>query len=620
MTQTKVLSRAEIEALGGTAQHIETQYGTLELNGYHQAADGTLTIDYSYVLTKAPEVVGADASDTIGVTATDRDGSTDGSSIAIKIVDDAPQAKDDGATIAEDSSTVSGNVLEDASSGATPGPDDVADTQGADGATVTDIASDKVPGNTPSDDGSGVLTIDGQYGTLEIHPDGSYTYALDNNNLAVQGLLTTESLTDTYTYTITDGDGDSSTATLTVTINGTDDGVTVAVPVDDAATTPDGVTTDQVVFESGLTEGSATNEADTQVNASFTVKALDGLSESGAITLSYQDVDGVTQTKVLSRAEIEALGGTAQHIETQYGTLELNGYHQAADGTLTIDYSYVLTKAPEVVGADASDTIGVTATDRDGSTDGSSIAIKIVDDAPQAKDDGATIAEDSSTVSGNVLEDASSGATPGPDDVADTQGADGATVTGIASENVEANEATEAGGVLTIDGQYGTLEIHPDGSYTYALDNNNLAVQGLLTTESLTDTYTYTITDGDGDSSTATLTITINGADDGVTVAVPVDDAATTPDGVTTDQVVFESGLAEGSATNGADTQVNASFTVKALDGLSESGAITLSYQDVDGVTQTKVLSRAEIEALGGTAQHIETQYGTLELNGYHQA
>ncbi|OWT53369.1 VCBS domain-containing protein, partial [Candidimonas nitroreducens] len=428
----------------------------------------------------------------------------------------------------------------------------------------------------------------------------------------------------TYTYTITDGDGDSSTATLTITINGADDGVMVDVPGNRAASTPDEVTTDQVVFESGLTEGSATNEADTQVNASFTVKALDGLSESGAITLSYQDVDGVTQTKVLSRAEVEALGGTAQHIETQYGTLDLNGYHQAADGTLTIDYSYVLTKAPEVAGTDVLDKIGVTAADRNGDVDDtSSIAIKIVDDAPQAHADASSITEDATeaTVSGNVLEDASSGATPGPDDVADTQGADGATVTGIISNNVPGNTADDSvSGELTIKGAYGTVVIHADGSYDYALDNNNLAVQGLLTTESLTDTYTYTITDGDGDSSTATLTITINGADDGVTVSVPVDDAATTPDGVTTDQVVFESGLAEGSATNGADTQVNASFTVKALDGLSESGAITLSYQDVDGVAQTKVLSRAEIEALGGTAQHIETQYGTLELNGYHQA
>ncbi|OWT53360.1 VCBS domain-containing protein, partial [Candidimonas nitroreducens] len=217
-----------------TAQHIETQYGTLELNGYHQAADGTLTIDYSYVLTKAPEVVGADASDTIGVTATDRDGSTDGSSIAIKIVDDAPQAHADVNSVREDAvdATVSGNVL--AASGASVG--DVADTQGADGATVTDIASNNVPGNTADDSVSGELTIKGAYGTVVIHADGSYDYTLDNSNLAVQGLTPDGgSLTDTYTYTITDGDGDSSTATLTITINGADDGVMVDVPGNRAA-------------------------------------------------------------------------------------------------------------------------------------------------------------------------------------------------------------------------------------------------------------------------------------------------------------------------------------------------------------------------------------------------
>src|SRR3546814_4631300 len=65
---------------------------------------------------------------------------------------------------------------------------------------------------------------------------------------------------------------------------------------------------------------------------------------------------------------------------------------------------------------------------------------------------------------------------------------------------------------------YGTLTLNADGSYSYALDNANSAVQGLSAGQILTEIFSYTITDGDGDPATTTLTITINGANDGVTV------------------------------------------------------------------------------------------------------
>src|SRR3546814_17955143 len=65
---------------------------------------------------------------------------------------------------------------------------------------------------------------------------------------------------------------------------------------------------------------------------------------------------------------------------------------------------------------------------------------------------------------------------------------------------------------------YGTLTLNADGSYSYALDNANSAVQGLSAGQILTEIFSYTNTDVDGDPATTTLTITINGANDGVTV------------------------------------------------------------------------------------------------------
>src|SRR5690606_5190010 len=101
------------------------------------------------------------------------------------------------------------------------------------------------------------------------------------------------------------------------------------------------------------------------------------------------------------------------------------------------------------------------------------------------------------------------------DGVADTQGADSASVTG--GSLGAAVGAVGAGAA----GAQGTLTLNADGSYSYALNNMDPAVQALTTGQTLTETFTYTITDGDNDTSTTTLTITINGANDTPTLTVP---------------------------------------------------------------------------------------------------
>ncbi|WP_198361458.1 VCBS domain-containing protein [Halomonas sp. N3-2A] len=614
---TLELSKAQVEALGSDPQTLTTQYGELTLNGYSQAADGTITLDYSYELTTAPSENVDDLMDSLTVTATDRDGQSNSDDLNIKIVDDAPTATDDTNAVTEGDDTTStvetsGNVIggSDASSG------DVEDSQGADGATVTAVTSTNVPAAEATET-DGTLVIDGEYGTLTINADGSYTYTLDNANLTVQGLTDGETLDEVFSYTLTDGDSDADDATLTITVNGSDDGVTVDVPNDNDATAPDGNINDQVVFESGLADGSAPNTDDTRVESSLTLTALDGLQDTGAVTLSYTDVDGNEASLELSRAEVEALGDTPQSLTTQYGELTLNGYSQAADGTITLDYSYELTTAPSENLNDLVDSLTVTASDRDGQTDSGDLNIKIVDDAPVAEDDTNAVTEDSVlTTTGNVLGD--SGASPG--DVADIQGADGATVTGVTSDNVPGNDATDSGGTLVIEGEYGTLTLNPDGSYIYVLDNANLEVQGLSDGETLSETFTYTLTDGDSDADDATLTITVNSSDDGVIVDVPNNNDATTPDGNITDQVVFESGLADGSSPNAADIRVESSLTLTALDGLQEDGAVSLTYTNEDGDEATLELSKAQVEALGSDPQTLTTQYGELTLNGYSQA
>ncbi|MDT8896337.1 DUF5801 repeats-in-toxin domain-containing protein [Halomonas sp. I1] len=403
-------------------------------------------------------------------------------------------------------------------------PGDAEDTEGADGATVTAAESVNVSGNSAS--GSGPLTIEGEYGTLTLEADGSYTYVLDNTNLDVQGLGDGDTLEEAFTYTLTDGDTDQDDATLTITIDGSDDGVTVDVPNEHGSTTPDGEIGDQVVFESGLADGSNPNTADTRVESSFTLTALDGLQETGAVTLDYTDGNGDPATLSLSKAQVEALGSDSQTFTTPYGELTLNGYSQADDGTITLDYDYLLTNAPEEDVDNLMDSVTVTATDEDGSTDSGDLNIKIVDDVPTATDDTNAVTEGATL---NV--DAASGVLENDQSGADDWETSGAVVGVVAGDNGGTAVSGNVGTVIV--GDYGTLTLNADGSYTYEADPDS-------TNADVQDVFTYTVRDGDGDESTATLTI-------------DVADVTGTP--TDTMDSVDEAGLAEGTDES-ADSEI----------------------------------------------------------------
>ena len=162
--------------------------------------------------------------------------------------------------------------------------------------------------------------------------------------------------------------------------------------------------------------------------------------------------------------------------------------------------------------------------------------IQIVDDVPTARADVDSVTEDGPlTADGNVLTGSGGADVNATDGVADVQGADSASVSGVAAGVV----ASASGSVgASVGGTYGSITIAAGGGYTYTLTNNALpAIQGLDSGESVTDTFSYTITDGDGDTSTTQIVITINGANDAPVVldnhvwmsSDPAQQTATTP-------------------------------------------------------------------------------------------
>lgn len=156
--------------------------------GYEGTAGGvvvfTLDIDpqtgdytYNQVL-PFDHADGTDANDIItlqfGVVASDADGDTDSGTITINVADDALQANDDTNEVDGAERSTDGNVITGENGG--PGASDELSNDEAN--TVTEVSFGSTTIQIPE---TGTNSIDGDFGTLEIAADGSYTYTLFDN-------------------------------------------------------------------------------------------------------------------------------------------------------------------------------------------------------------------------------------------------------------------------------------------------------------------------------------------------------------------------------------------------------------------------------------------------------
>ncbi|WP_018859614.1 DUF5801 repeats-in-toxin domain-containing protein [Rhizobium sp. 42MFCr.1] len=403
-------------------------------------------------------------------TLTDADGDK---ASAVSAVGLRVQFQDDGPLAVNDTKSVtgadaSGNVITDAAG---------KDTVGTDGATVTDVTRNNASGHSGihvSGDPVGVLTLAGEYGTLKIGPDGSYTYH------RTDGKPLTGS--DVFRYTLTDGDGDSSQATLTISIS--DKGVAIG-DLHTAASN-----SDAVVSEANLSDGSAPlTPAGTPVTTTgaFTINAPDGLAtlQIGTNTIT------LAQLNASAQSPIKVTGGST------LGTLVITGYNATTHGV-----SYKFTLADSTTHNNSDQVLanyGITVTDTDGDSATDTLAIAINDDGPSANDDTDSFAKGTFSTDGNVI--------TGVDTTSDTAGkdvtgADNAQVSAVSFGNATVTNVTDVthGAGFEVHGAHGTLTLYADGYYSYAQDASDHAGG--------TDTFTYTLTDGDGDSDTATLEIT----------------------------------------------------------------------------------------------------------------
>jgi VCBS repeat-containing protein len=456
------------------------------------------------------------------------------------------------------------------------------------------------PGSTSATGGTVVV---GTYGTLTIGANGSYSYALDNTNPLVNALKNTETLTDVFSYTLKDPDSLSDIAQISITINGHTDGGALAIsPVDGNAT----ATGQASVYESGLTSNGPALQPKT-TTGSILVDAPEGIASVtvGGTTLT------VAQLTALSVASPSAI------IDTGEGELRITGItvttgSAAAPTAAQVSYIYTLKATiANTLPADteSTDTIALLVTDKSAgaATASGNLLIQIVDDTPTANADTNSVTEGTTTANTTITGDVYPASTSSGN-VADRIGADSTSVNpvthvikGSATPNTAVNSGTTSADGTIVAGDYGSLKLGADGSYSYDLDNTKAAVNALNTTSTpLTEVFTYRITDADGDVSDTTLTITINGSNDG---PIAVDD---------THAVVEDSGTP---SIGNAITGIGSPNTIADSDPDNVIGDLSLSGirtgTEVAGGTMTAI-TPGSTSATGGTV--VVGTYGTLTI------
>ncbi|WP_337912528.1 VCBS domain-containing protein, partial [Vibrio cholerae] len=154
---------------------------------------------------------------------------------------------------------------------------------------------------------------------------------------------------------------------------------------------------------------------------------------------------------------------------------------------------------------------------------------------------------------------------------------------------------------LTGTGGYGTLDVDANGNWTYTADNEQAAIQGLKTGETLTDVITVTNADG---VTTTTVTITITGVNDGSVQISGSDDAgAVTEDLNVVSGLLSDSGQLKISDLDGADEVAFKTdpTSITASDGALGSLSITANG------TWTYNVDNSKVQYLGKDEQKVET-------------
>ena len=204
----------------------------------------TIAADGSYTYTPNTAAAEAlDGGDTVTEVFTytvkdddDKNSSTATLTFTINGANDAIVAVDDTDSVNEDA-TVTRLISDDQELDHDDTDVDGDDTSG--NFTITDIRTG--PKDGTGTDGTVGVALTGEFGTLTVNADGSYTYVADQDKS--DQLVTNQTGTDIFTYTVSDGT-ETSTGQLTFTVTGINDNDPVAVDDTDTVKRDSSITRD----------------------------------------------------------------------------------------------------------------------------------------------------------------------------------------------------------------------------------------------------------------------------------------------------------------------------------------------------------------------------------------
>ena len=406
----------------------------------------------------------------------------------------------------------------------------------------------------------------GQYGTLFINADGTYSYQLNNQMQAVQELgEDSEPLKETFTIFVKDQDGAEVAKTVTVTINGTNDAPVLSLD------------TPVLTIKEGSTAEVGGTASATDVDKGD--------------TLSYALKDGTLSEE------------TGEYVcKTDYGTFsivpETGEYRFVLDNSLDAVKNL---RPTDVVDAK----VTVVVDDGHGGVTEKELTVHIKgsDSVPEITDEGSLaidVAEEPGSESEGKIQ--ADGWDRGPDGTHDdplhyaAQGAQPVTIDGQVWQMVT--------------GKYGTLYLDPKtGKYRYELaeDMNHLA-DGETATESFGK---ITIADSTGNKITETITVTIKGSNDAPEIAVSQPSGAlagtvtiTDVDASDTHSVTFE-----GLRADVAGTPLSVDLATLEQEG----GTTTVDVYDADGT----LIGKLELVYTKGTGTDDSLAYTFTPDEGY---
>ena len=540
-----VAAGVQSSATGSVGSGVTGSYGSITI-----ASDGSYnyTVDNSNAAVQALRTTGQTLNDVFTYTMTDAGGLISSTQITVTI----RGANDTPGGVADTASATEAGGLANAAVGNNPTGNVLSndgDLDAGDSQTVNGVAA----GVQASAVGSVGSSVTGTYGSITIAADGSYTYSVDNNNSAVEALRTfADTLTDTFTYTLVDAAGLTSTTQLVVTIHGQNDTLV------------------------------AVNDSFIAVEAGGLLNATSGTAPTGNLLSNDTDVDtgdSKTVVGVVAGAAGSATGSVGSAVNGTYGTISV-----AADGSYTysVDNNNSAVQSLRNTAQTLSEVFTYTVRDTAGATSTATATVTIqgANDTPIAVANTANAFE-AGGINNNISGSDPTGNVLTNDTDVDT--GDTKTVIGVAAGSLGSASGSVASSVA---GQYGSIVINANGSYTYSLDNNNATVEALNAgSPTLTDTFTYTMTDTGGLTSTTTIVISIHGADDLPFAVVDM------------------------------DTAVEAGGLNNASAGSNPSGNVTSNDVAPNGQTIIGVVSGLAGSASGSVGVSVTGLYGSVVIN-----